>query len=270
MKLKLHNLSFSPTIRYTHWDKRDRYLGLNEDQLQFVLGLDGPESPERVSVFGHEISVGFIGGVALTDGLQRSSVPFDSTVVNPATEMLTSATGTQTDNISRTSPVLGVATEVAIGDRWSFEIDALYRPLNSRNVTEVTSLEFARDEKFTVLTWEFPLLAKYRVPIRKATASFELGPALRASGNLNGANPSRYGAAAGLGLEIRAGRLSIAPTLRFTRWAADQSAGADGDAPQSGRACFRIPILMRNGGFIVKQTSNVSFRMHGLSHFALP
>jgi hypothetical protein len=27
-------------------------------------------------------------------------------------------------------------------------------------------------------------------------------------------------------MEIRAGRMTIAPTVRFTRWAADQSAGS--------------------------------------------
>jgi len=53
-----------------------------------------------------------------------------------------------------------------------------------------------------------------------------LGPALRASGNLNNSNPSRYGAAAGFGLEIRAGRMTISPTMRFTRWAADQSSAS--------------------------------------------
>jgi len=62
--------------------------------------------------------------------------------------------------------------------------------------------------------------------LRSTTPFFELGPALRASGNLNGANPSRYGVASGLGLEIHAGHFTIAPTLRFTRWAADQSAGS--------------------------------------------
>src|SRR5688572_26034360 len=226
VKLKFHNLSLSPTLRYTHWDKRDRYLGLNEDQFQFVLGVDGPESPERVSAFGQKLSLGFIGGMALTDGLQRSSGPLEGVEIDPATGMLTPGSGTQTTNISRTSPVVGVALELALRDRLSIEFDGLYRPLNSQDFTDVTWLGFTRSTDFTVLTWEFPILAKYRVPIRKATTFFELGPALRASGNLNGANPSRYGTTAGLGVEIRPGRFTIAPTLRFTRWAADQSAGS--------------------------------------------
>lgn len=226
VKVKLHRLSFSPTIRYTHWANNEKYLGLNQDQFQFVVGIDGPESAERVSGFGRKISAGFIGGIALTDGLHRSSMPFDDIVINPSTGTLTPASGTQTSNISRTSPVLGVAMEVAVRDRLSFEFNALYRPLNTRDVTEVTSLGFTRNHDFTVLTWEFPILAKYRVPIRKTTTFFELGPAFRTSGNLNGANPSRYGATAGLGLEIHPGLFTITPTLRFTRWAADQSAGS--------------------------------------------
>jgi len=226
LKVKLHNLIFSPTIRYTHWANNEKYIGLNQDQFQFVVGLDGPESAERVSGFGRKISVGFIGGIVLTDGLHRSSMPFDDIVINPSTGMLTPASGNQTSNISRTSPVLGVTMELALRDRLSFEFNALYRPLNTQDVTEVTSLGFTLNHDFTVLTWEFPILAKYRVPIRKTTTVFEFGPAFRTSGNLNGANPSRYGATAGLGLEIHSGRFTITPTLRFTRWAADQSAGS--------------------------------------------
>jgi hypothetical protein len=227
VKLTLADLTSSPTIRYTRWDRRDRYLGLNEDQIQFVLGIDGPESAERVSAFGRNLSVGFIGGIALTDGLKRSSSqPFDFEVVDPATGLFTPASGTRTDNVSRTSPVLGVAVELGVRDRLSIEVDGLYRPLNSQDVTDVTSLGFTQTVDFTVLTWEFPILAKYRMPIRNTTTFFELGPAFRASGNLNGSNPSRYGAAAGFGLEIRAGRMTISPTMRFTRWAADQSSGS--------------------------------------------
>lgn len=227
VKLRFADLTFSPAIRYTRWDRRDRYLGLNEDQIQFVVGIDGPESPERVSAFGRNLSVGFIGGFGLTDGLKRSSTePFNFEVLDPATGRYTPASGTRTANVSRTSPVLGVAVEVAVRDRLSVEVDGLYRPLNSQDVTDVTSLGFTRTNKFTVLTWEFPILSKYRLPIRSATTFFELGPALRASGNLNGSNPSRYGAAAGFGLEIRAGSLTIAPTMRFTRWAADQSSAS--------------------------------------------
>ena len=227
VKLRLADLTFSPTIRYTRWDRRDRYVGLNEDQIQFVLGIDGPESAERVSAFGRNLSVAFMGGIGLTDGLRRGSTPpFNFDVIDPATGLPTPASGTRTDNLSRTSPVLGVAVEVAVRDRLSIEVDGLYRPLNSQDVMDVTSLGFTRTNKFTVLTWEFPILAKYRMPIRNTTTFFELGPALRASGNLNNSNPSRYGAAAGFGLEIRAGRMTISPTMRFTRWAADQSSAS--------------------------------------------
>jgi len=53
---------------------------------------------------------------------------------------------------------------------------------------------------------------------------FEVGPAFRPSGNLNGANPSKYGATAGGGVEAKWGKVQLSPALRYTRWAIDQTA----------------------------------------------
>ena len=69
-----------------------------------------------------------------------------------------------------------------------------------------------------MLTWEFPLLAKYRFPTRRLQPLIELGPSFRATGNLNDADPSHFGITAGAGIETSLSRLKIAPVVRFTRW----------------------------------------------------
>jgi hypothetical protein len=47
----------------------------------------------------------------------------------------------------------------------------------------------------------------------------------RIAGNLNGYNPSHYGATAGGGVEVAAGAVRLSPTLRYTRWARDSYIG---------------------------------------------
>src|SRR5205814_5825386 len=42
----------------------------------------------------------------------------------------------------------------------------------------------------TVVTWEFPVLAKYRFALRGVKPFLEAGPSFRTTGNLNSANPS--------------------------------------------------------------------------------
>jgi hypothetical protein len=79
----------------------------------------------------------------------------------------------------------------------------------------------------TVVTWQIPVLAKYRFGSRPLKPFLEAGPSFRAAGNLNDAAPSVYGGTAGLGVEAQLGRLKIGPIIRYTHWAADaDSAGS--------------------------------------------
>ncbi|HYI97695.1 MAG TPA: hypothetical protein VEX68_29415, partial [Bryobacteraceae bacterium] len=76
--------------------------------------------------------------------------------------------------------------------------------------------------EFTVLTWQIPVLGKYRFrPESTIRPLVEAGPSFRLSGNLNGYTPSRYGFTAGGGIDADYKALRIAPVLRYTRWAAD-------------------------------------------------
>lgn len=51
-----------------------------------------------------------------------------------------------------------------------------------------------------VVTWEFPVLAKYRFSEGRFRPFIEAGPEFRTTGNLN-FSPSRYGGTAGFGIE---------------------------------------------------------------------
>lgn len=76
--------------------------------------------------------------------------------------------------------------------------------------------------EFTVLTWQFPVLGKYRFrPESRVRPTVEAGPSFRLSGNLNGYKPSRSGFTTGAGIEADYDALRVAPALRYTRWGAD-------------------------------------------------
>lgn len=98
------------------------------------------------------------------------------------------------------------------------EVDGLYRPLHY-------TLEFNNGftAPFSVLTWELPLLAKYRLPLARTQPFVEAGPSLRWSGNQNGSSPSHIGVTAGIGVEASWRMLRVAPAARYTRWAADDA-----------------------------------------------
>jgi hypothetical protein len=74
------------------------------------------------------------------------------------------------------------------------------------------------------VTWEFPILAKYRWNAGRIAPFVEAGPSLRTTGNLN-TNPSHYGFSAGAGVGFHLAGFEVAPTLRYTRWAGDRHGG---------------------------------------------
>lgn len=103
----------------------------------------------------------------------------------------------------------------------SLEIDALYRPLNFADAIAQPGEAFQNGVSMTVVTWEFPILVKYTIPVRTLKAFIEVGPSFRSSGNLNGTAPSNYGGTAGIGIQRNVWKLNVAPVLRFTHWARD-------------------------------------------------
>jgi hypothetical protein len=188
------------------------------------VGIDGRESGERFSAFGHKVSFGLIAGLALMDGLQtRTEIYDDVTEVDPTTGLLTPLDAVVTLNSNRTSPVAGISVGVPVYRELSLEIGAVYRPMYARDVREYSNGS-TRQDRFTVLTWQFPLLARYRFRLRGVDPFVEAGPSLRSSGNLNNANPSHFGMTGGAGIEWHLASFTLAPTLRFTYWNADSNA----------------------------------------------
>ncbi len=107
-------------------------------------------------------------------------------------------------------------------------------------------------DEATPSTWEFPMLAKYRIPVRGAVRPFvEAGPSFRTRHMAVPAEPSHFGGTVGTGVEFRFGRFRVSPALRYTRWQ------YDGDYPRA--ATKRDQIEFVTG--ISYATSVPSWRM---------
>lgn len=101
----------------------------------------------------------------------------------------------------------GPALGWQFNDRFSIEGSAIYRRLRI-------------DLWGPTVTWQFPVMAKYRFPVSPVTPFLEAGPSFRTTGNLN-TRPTHFGVSAGAGFDWQWGALRISPTLRYTRWARD-------------------------------------------------
>ena len=110
----------------------------------------------------------------------------------------------------------GVIVQWSLAGPVAIEADGLYRRLHAR---------ISSNSTFSVVTWEFPILANYRLSIHHLTAVLEAGPSLRAAGNLNAIHPSHYGFTSGLGVEKQVGRWRLAPIVRYTHWAPQPAQG---------------------------------------------
>jgi hypothetical protein len=103
--------------------------------------------------------------------------------------------------------LLGATVEVAIARGFFFEGDAFHQSLRQTyNNSGFTSWN----------TWTFPLLAKYKFPIRGVTPFLEAGPAFRDAPQPYGM--SSTGVTGGLGIEKRVWKVDVAPSVRFVHW----------------------------------------------------
>jgi hypothetical protein len=190
MILRVGRFQITPTLRYTRWQHESiapKYV-TKSDQVELLTGIAYGTDSESRRVGGRKIELGAIVGLPLT-------ARFRSTQYYPVDE--------------RASYLAGFATQVSVAGRIWIEGDAIYKPLLGTN------------PPFSVLTWQFPVLAKYRWVAGKWRPFAEAGPSFRLAGNLNGYNPSRVGATAGAGVERRWRGLGLAPAVRYTRWTTD-------------------------------------------------
>jgi hypothetical protein len=166
--------------------------------------------------FGQRFSFGIVGGASLTDDFRSAAIGTHLTEEGVLVDVTHRFYSTSKDYI------VGPMVELRLPFRLSVEADGLYRPLNYTSGAVNPDGSLNSISPATVVTWEFPVLAKYGSPLRHAQPFIEVGPSFRSSGNLNNAEPSNHGFTAGVGLEARLfGRLKLAPVVRYTRWGRD-------------------------------------------------
>jgi hypothetical protein len=161
------------------------------------------------------ISFGVVGGASVTPDF-KSSFTYEPPP----------GPGDLTDYSDSEHYIVGGMLEFQLPKDWSVEVDGLFHPLRFEFGTILPNGTLIGGSPSPVVTWEFPALAKYRFHWGSWRPFLEAGPTFRTAGNLNGSNPSHYGAAAGAGAEIHFGRFRISPEIRYIRWAHDNSFGA--------------------------------------------
>jgi hypothetical protein len=159
-----------------------------------------------ISCSAQNLSVGFTGGGALTNAFEtiNAGVPESITSYSQSKDY-----------------VVGLMLEYRLARNLSLEGDALYRELHLTVAFVEPSRALNSVSPSPVVTWELPLMAKYRLHWSKADPFVEAGPAFRPTTNLN-ANPSHYGVVAGVGVAKRWGQFEIVPMVRYTRWVHDR------------------------------------------------
>jgi hypothetical protein len=185
-------LRVEPTIRYTRWEKETHFppYPSKADQVEFLTSVAWGTSSEPVHVTGHRLSLGVVGGLSAIG------------------EFYYPASGIR----ERVGFLAGASGQLELRQGLALEVDAIYKPMRN---------SFGQGQGFTVLSWDFPVLAKYHLPKLGRALFVEVGPSLRAAGNLNGYNPSHFGVTAGGGAEIRKGWALLSTSLRYTRWLKD-------------------------------------------------
>jgi hypothetical protein len=150
------------------------------------------------------ISIGILGGAGLTDAFPTVTIPDGIRFVSTSKDYL-----------------MGPTIEWRFSPSWALEGDGIFRELHFGRQGLGPNAILGSVSPAPVVTWEFPVLAKYRFGSRSLRPFVEAGPSFRTAGNLNGANPSHLGVTAGAGVEMRVRALTLAPVLRYTRWWAD-------------------------------------------------
>jgi hypothetical protein len=173
------------------------------DQIELLTSLSN-QAFENGRVLGSHISVGVVLGATLT--------PDFSTVRESFSDPL----GTFSSEFSSgpRSFLGGPMFEVALPKEFFVEFDAILTPVSSHSQGGFVGGSFLYNT--TVVTWNLPLLGKYKFRVRGVKPFVEAGPSFRDASAVRGASP--YGATAGLGIETHFRRVKIAPAVRYTYW----------------------------------------------------
>jgi len=166
-----------------------------------------------LSAYAQPFSFGIVGGEGLTQDFQNYNLlpngPFlGYTIVGISTPQRW---------------IAGATVEARLPLHLSIEADGLYHILQFRtgNQTGQAPPKLFADQHS--VTWELPVLLKYRFQLPLLKPFVDAGPAFRYSYSLSYTNPSNHGFTAGLGVEAHFWKLKIAPQFRYLRWARDQN-----------------------------------------------
>ena len=131
--------------------------------------------------------------------------------------------------------IAGGMIELRLPLHLAIEADGLYHELEYIMSASVTANRTVRKgSPGPVVTWEIPVLAKYRFSFPMANPFVEAGPSFRASYNLNGTYPSNHGLTAGVGVKRMRGGSGSRP------WFATR----DGHETGSSRQSSHSPLIL--------------------------
>lgn len=210
--LRFSRLTIEPTLRYTRWQPDPSPYGIESrpDQIELLAAFSySPGSDEHP--FGSRIFIGAVLGTNLLGDY------------NPATQVFTTIpSSTQNVGTSRSGPhsfLVGPTAELYLKSNWSVLSAAIYRPVREHYTNTFTfdgqPRTFSGDVSF--VTWQFPVLARYQLPVRFAADRLspfaEAGPSFRTGGP-----DTHYGFTAGAGILGQWRWLKITPGIRYTRW----------------------------------------------------
>src|SRR5438105_4927501 len=113
----------------------------------YVLGADAIATAQR-------LSIGVIAGGSLTDSFRTETTPVNFGIPNAPTAERSFSPSKDW--------IIGPAVEFHIGGDWSVEVDGLYRKLHFTTAAVLPNGTLNSVSPSPVVTWEFPMLAKYR------------------------------------------------------------------------------------------------------------
>jgi hypothetical protein len=167
--------------------------------------------------YAQRISFGVVAGATFLDDFRSGSI------AHPCVGNGCAGTSLFQSTDASRRLIVGASAEVAASKSLSFEIEAQGRPIrtNSRidymppvdlgNGVTVASQSFSGTDH----TWEFPTLAKFRLPTFRTHLVLEFGSTFHST-----QNGTEFGITVGAGVEVPMKRISFVPRVRYTRWPA--------------------------------------------------
>jgi hypothetical protein len=156
----------------------------------------------------------------------------------PLTDFFNTAESGQVSYFRNTNRYLaGPTVEVDLPHAWGLEVDAIYRHLNFQNTAMGVDTFSTSSAKANA--WEFPVLARYRIPVQHLHLFVDTGVAVETLQGVtektiavtilgvftsSPSQPSELqhrtiaGFVAGGGIRLQRARLRVQPEIRYTRW----------------------------------------------------